>query len=62
MDWDACTMNPVRSCLSSQITYSGLTHGWPMIGGMLIGEFQNTLPKLRAMRARTLTVNVLALL
>jgi poly(3-hydroxybutyrate) depolymerase len=45
MDWQGCTKNPVRFCLSSQITYSGLTHGWPQIGGMLIGEFQNTLPK-----------------
>lgn len=45
MDWDACTLNPVRFCISSQITYSGLTHGWPMVGGTLIGEFQQTLPK-----------------
>ncbi len=45
MDWQGCTKNPVRFCLSSQITYSGLTHGWPMIGGMLIGDFQDTLPK-----------------
>jgi poly(3-hydroxybutyrate) depolymerase len=44
MDWDGCTANPVRFCLSSQITYSGLTHGWPMIGGMLIGDFQRGLP------------------
>jgi polyhydroxybutyrate depolymerase len=44
MDWDACTLAPVRFCLSSQITYDGLTHGWPMIGGQLIGEFQDTLP------------------
>jgi poly(3-hydroxybutyrate) depolymerase len=40
LDWDACTLNPVRFCISSQITYSGLTHGWPMVGGTLISEFQ----------------------
>ena len=40
MDWDGCTANPVRYCLSSQITYSGLTHGWPRVGAMLISEFQ----------------------
>jgi poly(3-hydroxybutyrate) depolymerase len=40
LDWDACTANPVRFCISSQITYSGLTHGWPKIGGELIGDFQ----------------------
>ncbi|HVY25440.1 MAG TPA: hypothetical protein VHB79_02770 [Polyangiaceae bacterium] len=45
MDWDACTLNPVRYCISSQITYNGLTHGWPMVGGMLISDFQQTLPK-----------------
>lgn len=39
MDWDGCTANPVRYCLSSQITYSGLTHGWPKVGGTLIGDF-----------------------
>jgi poly(3-hydroxybutyrate) depolymerase len=43
LDWDACAANPVRFCLSSQITYSGLTHGWPKVGGRLIGEFQATL-------------------
>jgi poly(3-hydroxybutyrate) depolymerase len=43
MDWDGCTINPVRFCISSQITYDNLTHGWPMIGGQLIGEFQTTL-------------------
>jgi poly(3-hydroxybutyrate) depolymerase len=43
LDWDGCTLNPVRFCLSSQITYDGLTHGWPMIGGELIGDFQATL-------------------
>jgi hypothetical protein len=42
LDWDGCTANPVRFCISSQITYSGLTHGWPKIGGMLISEFQAT--------------------
>jgi poly(3-hydroxybutyrate) depolymerase len=39
LDWDGCTANPVRFCISSQITYDGLTHGWPRIGGMLIGDF-----------------------
>jgi polyhydroxybutyrate depolymerase len=43
LDWDACTANPVRFCISSQITYSGLTHGWPMVGGMLISDFQGTI-------------------
>jgi poly(3-hydroxybutyrate) depolymerase len=39
LNWDGCTANPVRFCISSQITYNGLTHGWPRIGGMLIGDF-----------------------
>jgi polyhydroxybutyrate depolymerase len=39
LDWDGCTANPLRFCISSQITYSGLTHGWPRVGGMLIGDF-----------------------
>jgi polyhydroxybutyrate depolymerase len=43
LDWDTCAANPVRFCLSSQITYSGLTHGWPKVGGTLISEFQATL-------------------
>jgi polyhydroxybutyrate depolymerase len=43
MDWDGCTQSPVRFCISSQITYDGLTHGWPQVGGQLIGEFQATL-------------------
>jgi polyhydroxybutyrate depolymerase len=44
LDWDTCPANsPVRFCISSQVTYSGLTHGWPMIGGMLVGDFQTTL-------------------
>jgi len=43
LDWDACTLNPVRFCISSQITYSGLTHGWPKVGGMLISDFQSTI-------------------
>ena len=43
LDWDDCTKNPLRFCLSSQITYNGLTHGWPRIGGELIGDFQSTL-------------------
>jgi poly(3-hydroxybutyrate) depolymerase len=38
-DWAMCTANPVRYCLFSHITYNNLTHGWPPIGGMLIGEF-----------------------
>jgi polyhydroxybutyrate depolymerase len=42
VDWEGCTANPVRFCISSQITYSGLTHGWPRVGGMLIGEFLST--------------------
>ncbi|HEX3695504.1 MAG TPA: hypothetical protein VH374_08935 [Polyangia bacterium] len=45
MDWDGCTKNPVRYCISSQMTFGGLTHGWPKVGGMLISDFQNTLPK-----------------
>ena len=40
LDWASCTANPVRYCISSQITYSGLTHGWPEVGGTLIGDFQ----------------------
>jgi polyhydroxybutyrate depolymerase len=44
LDWDGCTANPVRFCISSQITYSGLTHGWPKVGGTLISEFQTGLP------------------
>ena len=44
LDWDGCTANPVRFCISSQITYSGLTHGWPKVGGMLISDFQSMLP------------------
>jgi poly(3-hydroxybutyrate) depolymerase len=44
LDWDGCTANPVRFCISSQITYSGLTHGWPKVGGTLISEFQAGLP------------------
>lgn len=40
LDWGGCTANPVRFCISSQITYSGLTHGWPKVGGTLISEFQ----------------------
>jgi poly(3-hydroxybutyrate) depolymerase len=43
LDWAGCTANPVRFCISSQITYSGLTHGWPKVGGMLISDFQATL-------------------
>ena len=43
LDWDACTKNPVRFCISSQITYDGLTHGWPQVGGTLISDFQGTI-------------------
>lgn len=43
LDWDACSKNAVRFCISSQITYDGLTHGWPQIGGTLISDFQGTL-------------------
>jgi len=43
LDWDACTANPVRYCISSQITYNNLTHGWPKVGGQLIGDFQGTI-------------------
>ena len=45
MDWDGCTLNPVRYCISSQMTYDNLTHGWPRVGGMLIADFQGMLPK-----------------
>jgi polyhydroxybutyrate depolymerase len=44
LDWDACTLSPVRICLHSQMTYGGLTHGWPRFGGQLISEFQAPLP------------------
>jgi hypothetical protein len=43
MDWDGCTLSPVRFCISSQITYDDLTHGWPEVGGQLIGEFHDAL-------------------
>jgi poly(3-hydroxybutyrate) depolymerase len=43
LDWEDCALNPVRFCISSQITYSGLTHGWPRVGGTLISEFHATL-------------------
>lgn len=39
LDWDGCTKSPVRFCISSQITYNNLTHGWPQVGGTLIDEF-----------------------
>jgi poly(3-hydroxybutyrate) depolymerase len=46
MDWDGCTKNPVRYCISSQATYAPTTtHGWPKAGGQWIADFQNTLPK-----------------
>ena len=46
MDWDGCTKNPVRYCISSQATYMPTTtHGWPNAGGQWIADFQNTLPK-----------------
>lgn len=44
LDWDGCTKSPVQFCISSQITYDGLTHGWPKIGGTLISDFQKKLP------------------
>lgn len=43
VNWEGCTANPVRYCIFSQITYNNLTHGWPRVGGMLIGEFLGTL-------------------
>jgi hypothetical protein len=43
LDWDGCTTAPVRYCISSQMTYGGLTHGWPKVGGTLIADFQSTL-------------------
>jgi polyhydroxybutyrate depolymerase len=43
VDWEGCTANPVRYCISSQMTYGGLTHGWPRIGTMLISDFQSML-------------------
>lgn len=43
VDWDGCTVNPVRYCISSQVTNNGLTDGWPGVGGMLIADFQSTL-------------------
>jgi len=43
LDWAGCTANPVRFCISSQITYDGLTHGWPQVGGTLISEFHDTI-------------------
>lgn len=43
VDWEGCTANPVRYCISSQMTYGGLTHGWPRIGTMLISDFQTML-------------------
>jgi hypothetical protein len=46
MDWDGCTKNPVRYCISSQATYMPTTtHGWPKAGGQWIADFQNILPK-----------------
>jgi polyhydroxybutyrate depolymerase len=43
VDYPGCARNPLRWCVSSQITYNGLTHGWPQVGGQLIGEFLDTL-------------------
>ena len=42
LDWQGCTA-PVRFCIFSQVTYAGLTHGWPRAGGMLLQEFLDTL-------------------
>jgi len=44
VDYQACARAPVRYCLFSQITYNGLTHGWPDLGGKLIQDFLATLP------------------
>jgi hypothetical protein len=48
LDWDNCTIAPVRICLHSQYTYTSngvmLTHGWPRVGGQLISAFQATIP------------------
>jgi hypothetical protein len=43
VDYQGCTRAPLRYCVFSQITYDGLTHGFPRVGGMLIGEFLGTL-------------------
>jgi poly(3-hydroxybutyrate) depolymerase len=43
VDYPGCAKNAVRYCVSSQITYDGLTHGWPQVGGQLIREFLETL-------------------
>ena len=43
LDWEGCTANPVRFCISSQIVYDDVTHGWPDVGGQLISEFHATL-------------------
>jgi poly(3-hydroxybutyrate) depolymerase len=43
LSYDCCTMNPLRYCVFSQITYNGGTHGWPDDGGKLIAEFLDTL-------------------
>jgi polyhydroxybutyrate depolymerase len=39
LNYEGCTANPVRYCVFSQVTYNGLTHGWPNVGGMLIQQF-----------------------
>jgi polyhydroxybutyrate depolymerase len=43
VDYEGCTRAPLRYCVFSQITYNGLTHGWPDVGGKLIGDFLGTL-------------------
>ena len=43
VDYAGCANAPLRYCVFSQITYDGLTHGWPRVGGMLIDQFLSTL-------------------
>jgi poly(3-hydroxybutyrate) depolymerase len=43
LDAASCTSNPVRYCIFSQMTYGGLTHGWPRSAGRLMTEFFSTL-------------------
>jgi poly(3-hydroxybutyrate) depolymerase len=43
LSYEGCTMNQLRYCVFSQVTYNGGTHGWPDDGGKLIAEFLGTL-------------------
>jgi hypothetical protein len=43
VNYEGGTKAPLRYCVFSQITYNNLTHGWPRVGGMLIGDFLGTL-------------------